>query len=100
MTGTIITKKGMILIAKLLASNQELIFTRASVGTGSVPQGWDPAGMTGLNQYKMDGKISSCSSKNEEATVVFQINSTDVESGFIITEAGLFAEDQIGRAHV
>ena len=93
MTGTFITKKGMILIAKLLASNQELVFTRAAVGTGSAPQGWDPAGMTGLNQYKMNGKISSCHSEGEEATVVFQINSTDVESGFVITEAGLFAED-------
>lgn len=93
MAGTIITKKGMILIAKLLASNQELVFTRAAVGTGSAPHGWDPAGMIGLNQYKMDGKISSCHSENEEATVVFQISSTDVESGFVITEAGIFAED-------
>lgn len=45
MTGTIITKKGVALIAKLLATEQQLTFTRAAVGTGSCPSGYDPASM-------------------------------------------------------
>lgn len=93
MTGTIITKKGMALIAKLLATGQELIFTRAAVGTGSIPKGYDPAGMIDLSQFEMNGEISGYSAENEEATVIFQISSQNVETGFMITEAGLFAED-------
>lgn len=93
MEGTIITKKGTALIAKLLASGEELAFTRAAVGTGSIPSGYDPAGMNDLNAYRMDGKISGCSTDGDEATVVFQVSSVDVEEGFTITEAGLFARD-------
>lgn len=94
MNGTIITNKGIALIAKLTSGTGTGInFTRASVGTGRIPTGYDPAGMINLNQYKMDGKISGCSASEGEATVIFQIGSNDVEEGFVITEAGLFAED-------
>ena len=94
MNGTIITNKGIALIAKLTSGTGTGInFTRASVGTGRIPTGYDPAGMINLNQYQMDGKISGCSASEGEATVIFQIGSNDVEEGFVITEAGLFAED-------
>lgn len=93
MEGTIITKKGTALIAKLLASGKELAFTRAAVGTGTIPSGYDPAGMTDLSAYRMNGKISGCSTDGDEATVVFQISSAEVEEGLTITEAGLYARD-------
>ena len=41
----------------------------------------------------MDAEISGYSAEGQEATVIFQISSANVEDGFIITEAGLFAED-------
>ena len=94
MTGTVITKKGVALIAKLLATKQQLVFTRAAVGTGSCHSGYDPASMIDLNQYRMDGMISDYWAEGQEATVVFQISSANVEEGFIITEAGLYAEDK------
>lgn len=93
MTGTIITKKGVALIAKLLATEQQLTFTRAAVGTGSCPSGYDPASMLDLNQYRMDGAIAGFKAEGEEATVTFQISSEDVDEGFVITEAGVYAED-------
>lgn len=93
MTGTVITAKGRSLIAKTIAMNAAVKFTRAAVGTGSVSSGYDPAYLTNLNQYQMDGKITAMSSENETAYITFQIASRDVESGFVITEAGLFAED-------
>lgn len=93
MAGTVITRKGLQLIAKLVASGTALSFTRASVGTGSVPAGYDPAGMTDLNNYKMDGSISSCSYLGDEASIIMQISSLGVETGFTITETGLFATD-------
>ncbi len=93
MTGTIITKKGVALIAKLLATEQQLTFTRAAVGTGSCPSGYDPASMLDLNQYHMDGMIAKCEAEGEEATVTFQISSEDVDEGFVITEAGVYAAD-------
>ena len=94
MAGTIITKKGVALMAKLLASRQGLTFTRAAVGVGSTPSGYDPASMINLNKYKMDGEISGYTVGEEEASVVFQISSENVQEGFTITEAGLFADDE------
>lgn len=93
MAGTVITKKGLQLIAKLVASGTALTFTRVSVGTGSVPAGYDPGSMTDLNNYKMDGSISSCSFLGDEASIIMQISSLGVENGFTITETGLFATD-------
>ncbi|MTK05709.1 MAG: hypothetical protein F8N38_01285 [Hungatella sp.] len=93
MAGTVITTKGLQLIAKLVASGTVLTFTRASVGTGSIPAGYDPKNMTDLSSYKMDGSISSCSSSADEASIIMQISSVGVETGFTITETGLFAMD-------
>jgi hypothetical protein len=93
MAGTIITKKGLQLIAKLVASGTAMTFSRVSVGTGAVPAGYDPGSMTDLNQYKMDGSISSCGFLEDEASIIMQISSLGVETGFTITETGLFATD-------
>lgn len=93
MQGTVITNKGLQLIAKLVASGTALSFTRAAVGIGSVPSGYDPTNMTGLNKYKMNGAIASCGSSGDTASIVFQISSIGVSTGFTITEAGLFATD-------
>lgn len=93
MTGTVITAKGRALIAKVIAQNIAIAFTRAAVGTGSIPTGYDPANLTNLNQYHMDGRITAMSSENETAYITFQIASSDVEAGFVMTEAGIFAED-------
>lgn len=93
MAGTVITNKGVALIAKLLASGQELIFTRAAVGTGRLPGGFSPQNMTGLVKYKKDGDIAACSSSGDIASVIFQISSIGVTEGFTVTEVGLFATD-------
>lgn len=88
--GTVVTRKGLQLITKLVASETALTFTRVAIGTGKVPGGYDPGSMTGLNEYKMDGSIASHSASGDEASVVMQISSIGVETGFTITEAGLF----------
>lgn len=95
MTGTSITKKGLKLITKILASGEELNFTRAAVGTGSVPAGYDKENMIGLADYKMDGTISRCVSdpENQQASIVLQISSVGVSEGFTVTEAGIYAND-------
>lgn len=91
--GVILTRDGLQLVAKLASSETPLIFTRAAVGTGSVPSGYDPGSMTDLNKFQMDGEISSISSSGETASVVFQVSSIGVKVGFTITEEGLFADD-------
>lgn len=95
MTGTSITKKGLKLLTKILASGEELNFTRAAVGTGSVPAGYDRENMIGLAAYKMDGTISRCVSdpENQQASIVMQVSSVGVTQGFTVTEAGIFAQD-------
>lgn len=93
MTGTVITARGRALIAKAITKNTAIEFTRAAVGTGNIPTGYDPANLANLNQYQMDGKITAMSSENETAYITFQVASNDVEAGFIMTEAGIFARD-------
>ena len=93
MIGTVVTTKGRTLMAKMVAMEGGISFTRAAVGTGDLPNGYDPSHLIGLNQYKMDGKITGASSSQETASITFQIASKDVEEGFVITEAGLYADD-------
>lgn len=93
MNGTIITRKGLQLIAKLMASGTALTFTKAAVGTGFLPSGYDPGSMQELNAPAMEGTISSCSCEEDEASIVFQVSSIGVRTGFTVTEAGLYASD-------
>ncbi len=93
MEGTIITKKGMKLLLKILAAKGSLHICRAAVGTGTILTGYDPASMLDLVQYKMDGAISMCETAGDVARITMQLCSEDVENGFIISEAGIFALD-------
>lgn len=93
MIGTIVTTRGRMLMAKMVAMEGGISFTRAAVGTGNIPKGHDPSHLIGLNQYKMDGMITGATSSQETASITFQIDSRDVEEGFTITEAGLYADD-------
>ncbi len=92
--GSYLTQKGTALIAKLLASKDQLTFTRAAVGTGTVPEGMSPEMMTDLNQYKMDGMIAAIENPSTgEASVVVQVLNTTLQQGFNGTELGLWATD-------
>lgn len=93
MKGTIVTKKGFQLLAKLAAAEEVLVFSRAAVGTGKIPNGKSPEDMEDLVKYHTDGSISSVSAAGNKATVIFQVSSLGVAQAFTITEAGLFATD-------
>ena len=93
--GTVLTKKAVRLIAKILASGTVLKITRAAVGTGYMQEDVDPRDLEDLNCYKMDGSIVRIEKADEESQVeiAFQVSSIGVEENFVITEAGIFAED-------
>ena len=93
--GTIITKKGMQLISKLLASGHALTFTKVEIGSGHAEAGTDLESLTQLVSYVRDGHIAKCfpSPNKNIASVVCQISSIGTEEGFVATEAGLYAED-------
>ena len=93
MTGTVITKKGIQLLVKVLASETMLKFTRIEVGTGGLPAGYDPANMVRLNRYKMDAVIAKCKADGDVAKITMQLGSQGIESGFIMSEIGIYAED-------
>ncbi|MDE7331199.1 MAG: phage tail protein [Lachnospiraceae bacterium] len=93
--GTIITKKGMQLISKLLASGSTLNFTKVEIGSGHADEGTDLESLTRLVSYVRDGHIAKCFPLPEKniASVVCQISSIGTINGFVATEAGLYAED-------
>lgn len=93
--GVIITTRGLQLLTKLAASATNLEFSNVKVGTGSPPEGMDPSGLTHLVAYKMDGLLADYGYDNDamDGYVVMQITNTDITSGFIMTEVGLYAMD-------
>ena len=92
--GSHVTEKGRGLIAKLLASKGELLFTRATVGSGEIPDGMAPEEMTDLAQYEMDGVITALENPNNgEASVTIQVFPLELAQGFFATEIGLWAMD-------
>lgn len=93
MGGTVITRKGMQLLVKLLATKSVLKFTRVSVGIGTLPDGYDPASLIDLVKYQMDGMISECKADGDVAKITMQISSIGIDTGFTMTEMGVFAED-------
>ena len=93
--GTIIKKKGMQLISKLLASGHALTFTKVEIGSGHAEEGTDLESLTRLVVYERNGHIAKCfpSPDKNMASIVCQVSSIGTEEGFVATEAGLYAED-------
>ncbi|MEY8355268.1 hypothetical protein AALB39_18190 [Lachnospiraceae bacterium 54-53] len=92
-SGTVITNKGVQLLAKLAASGNSLSFTRAAVGSGTVPDGTEPQELENLTEWMKDGQIVSCSALEDTASFVIQVSSEGVLTGFLVTEMGLYATD-------
>lgn len=92
--GNYLTEKGRALIAKCMASETEIVFTKATVGSGSLPEDTAPKQMTSLSKYEVDGVLSEISSPHPgEVQTVFQVFSRDVRVGFLATEAAIWAMD-------
>lgn len=92
--GNYLTEQGRALIAKSLASKTKIEFTRATVGSGTIPEGIAPKEMTDLVHYEVDGVIAEINSPAAgEAQLVFQVFSKDVSFGFLATEAAIWAND-------
>ena len=93
--GVMLTRKGLQLVAKLSANAGDLQILAVKVGTGILPEGTDILPMTDIISYKMDGIIADCwyNPNGEDGYVVMQLDNTEVESGFVMTEIGLYATD-------
>ena len=85
---------GIALIAKALAGRCHMVYTRAAVGKGTIPEGESPKTMLQPAEYVMDTKIAAITNPvNGECQVTVQINSADVETGFFATGILLYAND-------
>jgi hypothetical protein len=92
--GNYLTDKGRALIAKCLAAQTAMEFTRAAIGSGSIPAGETPQSMTDLTQWQTDGLISDISTPvSGEAQIDFQVFSQNISTGFFASEGGVWATD-------
>ena len=91
--GSYLTNKGTALVAKLLASEAELKFVKATLGDGDIPDGVAPEGMTDLGHYVMDGVLSSITHIGDEVNIGVQVNSENITQDFYVSELGLWATD-------
>lgn len=85
---------GPALIAKVLAGRCMMLYTRAAVGQGIIPEGVNPKELTEPPDYVMEAKISDATNPVDgECQVTVQINSSDVKTGFYATGIMLYAKD-------
>lgn len=92
--GSYSCKPGIALIAKVLAGQCQMEYTKVTVGEGEISEEQTPQTMTEVAGYVMDGKIASITNpENGECQVTVQINSSDVERGFYCTGILLWAKD-------
>ena len=85
---------GIALIGKVLAGRCGMKYTRAAVGSGTIPDGMTPKTMLDPAGYVMDAKIAAITNPIDgECQVTVQIKSDDVETGFYVTNIVLYAED-------
>lgn len=91
-TGYILTDAGKALQAKVEAG-ETLKLTKMSLGDGTVSSIDEYADKTDLINRKYDMLISKIEAKSVGCTAVAAVNSQAVETGFDVTELGLFAQD-------
>lgn len=85
---------GIALIGKVLAGRCTMNYTKASVGSGMIPEGLTPKTMTGPAGYVMDAQIAAITNPIDgECQVTVRIKSEDVETGFYLTNIVLYADD-------
>ena len=88
------TTKGRVLIAKVLAGQGTMNYTRAAVGKGNLTDDQDPKTMETPADYVMDAKITAVTTPVDgECQITVQVSSKDVSEGFYCTGIVLYAED-------
>lgn len=88
------SQTGIALIAKVLAGRCKMKYTKASVGSGEIPENETPKTMSGPAGFVMDASITAITNPIDgECQVTIQIKSEDVEQGFYATNIVLYAED-------
>lgn len=95
---TVLTSKGIALLAKAQASKCKISFTRAVSGNGSYSSGEVIKTRTALKSQKQSFKINKLLVQNESTAVVRFIvaNLTDsgtLTEGYYVTEVGVYATD-------
>lgn len=92
-SGYILTTAGKALQAKVEAGETTLKLTKMSLGDGTVSSVDEYADKTDLVSRKYDMIVSKVEAKSVGCTVMASVNSQAVETGFDVTELGLFAQD-------
>lgn len=92
-TGYILTTAGKELQAKVEAGETTLKLTKMALGNGTVTSVDDYADKTDLVSRQYDMIVSKIEAKNVGCTAVATVNSQAVDTGFNVTELGLYAQD-------
>ncbi|MDI6865812.1 phage tail protein [Thermodesulfovibrio yellowstonii] len=92
-SGTIITNKGLNLLAKAIGG-AELVFTRVALGDGVWPQPNSPEQMEELVSEKKSIQIQGIEIVgNGTARIRAVLLNTEIQTGFFARELGVFAQD-------
>lgn len=99
--GSYLTESGRSLLARILATEKKLKYTKVTVGNGELPSGQSPVQRTALVNQIMNANLYAISNPHDgEVSVQAQVSSTNVPTGFYVKEIGLWAEDPTTGAEV
>ncbi|WP_300343401.1 hypothetical protein [Fusobacterium sp.] len=88
-----LTNLGVEYLARMVAQNKPVTFTKIKVGNGSIPV--SQTGNSTTNLYSLKKEVEILSKEQVENSIKLQIllNNLDLEEGFYVKELGVYVQD-------
>ena len=88
-----LTNLGVEYLARMIAENKPVTFTKIKVGNGSIPGSQTGASTTNLYSFKKDVEILSKNQIENSIKLQVLLNNLDLEVGFYVKELGVYVQD-------
>lgn len=88
-----LTNLGVEYLARMIAENKPVTFTKIKVGNGSIPGSQTGASTTNLYSFKKDVEILSKNQIENSIKLQVLLNNLDLEAGFYVKELGVYVQD-------
>lgn len=88
-----LTNLGVEYLARMIAENKPVTFTKIKVGNGSIPASQTGASTTNLYSLKKEVEILSKNQIENSIKLQVLLNNLDLEVGFYVKELGIYVQD-------
>lgn len=88
-----LTDLGKAYLAKCLANQKPVVFTKVKVGDGSIPSNKTGQTTVELYSFKKEVEILSKEQQNTAVKLSVLLNNINLEQGFYVKELGIYIDD-------